>query len=177
MQQLATDSTGTSIDFLPLKGIDHIEFYVANAKQSAYFYRYAFGMALTAYRGPETGTRDRASYVVEQNQIRFVLTTPLDPESVIAGHILKHGDGVKNIALTVDDAATAYRETTRRGGRGVAPPAITQDDQGEVLELARERNSRPTHLLEKDVWVVWTLGTLFDSPVGANLTFKGGTSL
>src|SRR5579872_6723961 len=124
MQQLATDPTGTSIDFLPLKGIDHIEFYVANAKQAAYFYCGAFGMALTAYKGPETGTRDRASYVVEQNQIRFVLTTPLDPESVMAGHILRHGDGVKNIALSVDDASAAYRETTKRGGLGVASPAV-----------------------------------------------------
>src|ERR1700680_690786 len=95
MQQLATNPTGNSIDFLPLKGIDHIEFYVANAKQAAYFYRRALGMALTAYSGPETGTRDRASYVVEQNQIRFVLTTPLDPESVMAGDNLKDGGGGK----------------------------------------------------------------------------------
>jgi len=132
MEQLASDLTGASTDFLPLNGIDHIEFYVANAKQAAYFYRRAFGMALTAYSGPETGTRDRASYVVEQNQIRFVLTTPLDPESLIAGHVLKHGDGVKSIALNVDDASGAYRETTQRGARGVASPAIARDDNGEV---------------------------------------------
>jgi len=132
MQQLAVNPSATSADFLPLKGVDHIEFFVANAKQAAYFYRHGFGMALTAYSGPETGTRDRASYVVEQNQIRFVLTTPLDPESVMAGHILKHGDGVKSIALSVDDASAAYRETTQRGGRGIAPPAILQDDSGEV---------------------------------------------
>ena len=132
MQQLATDLAGTSADFLPLQGVDHIEFYVGNAKQAAYFYRRAFGMALTAYRGPETGTRDQVSYVVEQKQIRFVLTTPLEPHSVMAGHLLRHGDGVKSIALTVDDASAAFRETTHRGGLGVAPPAIIQDDHGKV---------------------------------------------
>ena len=132
MQEIATHPVGASADFLPLNGTDYVEFYVGNAKQAAYFYRRVFGMSWTAYRGPETGTRDRASYVVEQNQIRFVLTTPLDPESVMAGHILKHGDGVKTIALSVDDASAAYRETTRRGGRGIAPPAILQDDGGEV---------------------------------------------
>ncbi len=136
MQQVAADPSRTSADFLPLKGVDHIEFYVANAKQAAYFYRRGFGMALTAYCGPETGTRDRASYVVEQNQIRFVLTTPLNPESAMAGHILRHGDGVKNIALRVDDATAAYRETTQRGGRGVAPPVVSKDDGGEVCLAA-----------------------------------------
>jgi len=132
MQQLATYPASTSTDFLPLKGIDHLEFYVGNAKQAAYFYRRAFGLALTAYRGPETGTRDRVSYVLEQNQIRFVLTTPLDPESIMAGHILRHGDGVKSIALTVDDAAAAYRETTQRGALGVTSPAVLRDDAGEA---------------------------------------------
>src|ERR1700722_9417921 len=132
MQQLATYPASTPTDFLPLKGIDHLEFYVGNAKQAAHFYRRAFGMALTAYRGPETGTHDQVSYVVEQNQIRFVLTTPLDPHSVMAGHILRHGDGVKNIALSVEDASAAYRETTARGGVGIAPPAVIRDDHGEV---------------------------------------------
>jgi len=132
MPQVATYPSSSSTDFLPLQGIDHLEFYVGNAKQAAYFYRRAFGMALTAYRGPETGSRDRVSYVVEQNQIRLLLTTPLDPDSVIAGHILRHGDGVKSIALTVKDAAAAYRETTRRGGLGVAPPTVMRDNSGEV---------------------------------------------
>jgi len=132
MPQVATYPSRSSTDFLPLLGIDHLEFYVGNAKQAAYFYRRAFGMALTAYRGPETGTRDRVSYVVEQNQIRLVLTTPLDPDSVLAGHILRHGDGVKCIALTVKDAAAAYRETTRRGGLGVAPPTVIRDASGDV---------------------------------------------
>jgi 4-hydroxyphenylpyruvate dioxygenase len=132
MQQLATYPASTPTDFLPLKGIDHLEFYVGNAKQAAYFYRRAFGLALIAYRGPETGTRDRVSYVLEQNQIRFVLTTPLDPESVMAGHILRHGDGVKSIALTVDDATAAYRETTHRGALGVTSPTVLRDDEGEA---------------------------------------------
>jgi 4-hydroxyphenylpyruvate dioxygenase len=86
-------------DFLPLKGTDHVEFYVGNARQAAYFYRAAFGMRLVAYAGPETGQRDRASYVVEQGKIRFVLTTPLGSHHPIARHIHLHGDGVRVIAL------------------------------------------------------------------------------
>ena len=119
-------------DFLPLNGTDYVEFYVGNAKQSAYFYRAAFGMKLVAYRGPETGTRDRVSYVVQQDKIRFVLTTPLDSANPIADHIALHGDGVHEIALWVDDAASAYRETTRRGARGVMEPAVLKDQHGEV---------------------------------------------
>jgi 4-hydroxyphenylpyruvate dioxygenase len=119
-------------DFLPLNGTDYVEFYVGNAKQAAYYYRAAFGMKLVAYRGPETGTRDRASYVVQQNKIRFVLTTPLRPDHAIAEHVHLHGDGVHEIALWVDDAESAYRETTRRGARGVQPPGKSSDEQGRV---------------------------------------------
>ncbi len=119
-------------DFLPLNGTDHVEFYVGNAKQAAYYYRAAFGMKLVAYRGPETGTRDRASWVVQQDKIRFVLTTPLGPESPIAAHVQLHGDGVHSIALWVDDAEAAWRETTKRGGRSVLEPQTLTDDQGEV---------------------------------------------
>jgi 4-hydroxyphenylpyruvate dioxygenase len=119
-------------DFLPLNGTDYVEFYVGNARQSAYYYRAAFGMKLAAYRGPETGTRDRVSYVVQQGKIRFVLTTPLAPDGAIADHIKLHGDGVHEIALWVDDAAAAYRETTRRGARGVLEPKVLKDDNGEV---------------------------------------------
>jgi len=86
-------------DFLPLKGTDHIEFYVGNARQAAYFYRAAFGMSLVAYAGPETGLRDRASYVLQQGKVRFVLTTALRTDSAIAEHVHKHGDGVRSIAL------------------------------------------------------------------------------
>jgi 4-hydroxyphenylpyruvate dioxygenase len=119
-------------DFLPLNGTDYVEFYVGNAKQAAYYYRSAFGMRLVAYRGPETGTRDRVSYVVQQGSIRFVLTTPLYPDSGIADHIKLHGDGVREIALWVDDAEAAYRETTRRGARGVSEPTVLEDEHGRV---------------------------------------------
>ena len=104
------------VDFLPLNGTDYIEFYVGNAKQSSHFYRSAFGMKLVAYSGPETGQRDRASYVLQQDKIRFVLTTPMQPDHPITEHITLHGDGVRNIALWVDDAESAYKETTKRGG-------------------------------------------------------------
>src|ERR1700738_3833001 len=114
----------TSPDFLPLKGIDHVEFYVGNARQAAYFYRAAFGMKLVAYSGPETGVRDRASYVVQQGKIRFVLTSALTPDHPIARHVLKHGDGVHDVALWVDDAEAAYRETMARGARSARPPEV-----------------------------------------------------
>src|SRR6187200_283559 len=102
-------------DFLPLQGTDYIEFYVGNAKQAAHFYKTAFGFQSLAYAGPETGMKDRASYVVRQNKLTFVLTTPLRSKNPIADHIYKHGDGVKALALRVDDAAKAWQETTSRG--------------------------------------------------------------
>ncbi len=134
MEQLAEQAAQprNTADFLPLKGTDHLEFYVGNAKQAAYYYRAAFGMKLIAYSGPETGMRERASYVLEQGKIRFVLTTPLSPENAIAEHIKLHGDGVREIALEVDDAESAYRETTRRGARGVLEPAVFEDPHGTV---------------------------------------------
>ncbi|MGA3189801.1 MAG: 4-hydroxyphenylpyruvate dioxygenase [Bryobacteraceae bacterium] len=119
-------------DFLPLKGTDYVEFYVGNARQAAHYYRSAFGMKLTGYSGPETGMRDRASYVLEQGQIRFVLTTALRADSPIAEHVRLHGDGVRDIVLTVDDADSAYLETTKRGAHGVREPFTLRDDQGEV---------------------------------------------
>jgi 4-hydroxyphenylpyruvate dioxygenase len=122
----------TERDFLPLNGTDYVEFYVGNAKQAAYYYRAAFGMKLTAYRGPETGTRDRASYVVQQNKVRFVFTTPLQPDHPIADHIKLHGDGVHEIAMWVDDAESAFRETTMRGARPYQKPTQSSDDNGEV---------------------------------------------
>src|SRR4051812_43380335 len=104
MQVAETTKPGPTQDFLPLNGTDHVEFYVGNAKQAAYYYRAAFGFTLEAYAGPETGVRDRASYVVRQDKIRFVLTTPMQPDHEIAQHILRHGDGVHDVALWVDDA-------------------------------------------------------------------------
>ena len=120
-------------DFLPLKGTDHVEFYVGNARQAAYFYRAAFGMSLVAYAGPETGQRDRASYVVKQGKIRFVLTTPLRSEHPIAQHINLHGDAVRVIALWVDDARHAWHETTSRGAASVEEPHIISDEQGTAV--------------------------------------------
>ena len=123
-------------DFLPLNGIDHLEFYVGNARQSAHFYRSAFGFHLSAYRGPETGTYDRASYLLEQNRIRLVFTTPLRSDHPIANHIGRHGDGVRDIALSVDDAESAWCETTRRGARSVHGPEILRDENGQVRTTA-----------------------------------------
>jgi len=120
-------------DFLPLKGTDHVEFYVGNARQAAYFYRTAFGMKLVAYAGPETGRRDRASYVVQQGKIRFVLTTPLRSHHPIAQHIHQHGDGVRAIALWVDDARQAWHETTARGAISVDEPHILSDENGTAV--------------------------------------------
>ncbi len=133
----ATETSDTrsaaQTDFLPIHGTDHIEFYVGNAKQAAYFYRAAMGFRLIAYRGPETGTRDRVSYVLEQGKIRFVLTTPLGPDSEIADQIRRHGDGVKSIALWVDDARSAWKETTARGARSLHEPAVSRDKAGEAI--------------------------------------------
>ena len=132
MPQPVETALATETEFLPLIGLDHIELYVGNAKQAAYFYEAAFGMKLAAYRGLETGVRDRTSYLVEQNRIRFVLTAPLDPDSEIARHVHRHGDAVHDIALTVEDAGLALRETAERGARVVREPAVLRDDDGEV---------------------------------------------
>src|SRR5665213_173591 len=129
-------SAGTAQDFLPLLGTDHVEFYVGNARQSAQYYRSQFGFRIAAYRGPETGIRDRASYLLAQNKIRFVLTTALSPEHPIARHVHLHGDGVHDIALWVEDAASAWRETTKREARSVQEPEIRRDAEGEVCTSA-----------------------------------------
>jgi 4-hydroxyphenylpyruvate dioxygenase len=120
-------------DFLPINGTDYIEFYVGNAKQAALLYQFAFGFELIAYSGPETGVRDRASYVLKQDKIRFVFTSSLQPESAITEHFKKHGDGVKVLALWVDDAAKSYQETTSRGAIGVQAPTTIKDEHGEVV--------------------------------------------
>src|SRR5919197_5082147 len=125
----------SSNDFMPLKGWDHVELWVGNAKQAAYFYEHAFGFARTAYAGPETGVRDRASYVLEQGDIRFVVTSGLREDSEITSFPCRHGDGVKDIALRVPDAREAYRQAVQRGARGVAEPHWIDDEFGRV-ELA-----------------------------------------
>jgi 4-hydroxyphenylpyruvate dioxygenase len=131
VQTMEQHAPVTAQDFLPLLGTDHVEFYVGNARQSAQFCKSQFGFGIVAYRGPETGVRDRASWALAQNKIRFVLTTALSPRREIAAHVHTHGDGVHAIALLVDDAA-AWRETTRRGARSVHEPEIQRDENGEV---------------------------------------------
>src|SRR5256886_9820759 len=120
-------------DFLPLEGTDHIEFYVGNAKQAAHFYKSAFGFQSLAYAGPETGIKDRASYAIQQNKLTFVLTTPTRPNNPIADHIHKHGDGVKVIALKVKDATSAWKETTKRGGKSYMEPKTLKDEHGKIV--------------------------------------------
>jgi len=120
-------------DFLPLLGTDYIEFYVGNAKQAAYYYKTAFGFQSYAYKGLETGNRELTSYVLKQDKIRIVLTTPLNSKSNINQHIVKHGDGVKVIALWVDDATTSWEETTKRGAKSYMKPTIEKDEFGQVV--------------------------------------------
>lgn len=128
-----TSATETKQDFLPINGTDYVEFYVGNAKQAAHFYKTAFGFQGVAYAGPETGVKDRSSYVLQQNKIRFVLTTPMSPESPIAEHIKLHGDGVRVLALWVDDATKAWEETTKRGGKSFLEPEVLEDKNGKVV--------------------------------------------
>ena len=120
-------------DFLPLQGTDYVEFYVGNAKQSAHYYMSAFGFQALAYAGPETGIKDRASYAVRQNKLTLVLTTPIRANNEIADHIYKHGDGVKALALRVDDATSAWEETTKRGATSYMQPQKFTDADGEVV--------------------------------------------
>lgn len=120
-------------DFLPLQGTDYVEFYVGNAKQAAHFYMNAFGFQALAYAGPETGIRDKVSYVVRQHKLTFVLTTPIRANNPIADHIYKHGDGVKVLALRVDNAADAWHQTTSRGAESYIEPLTLNDKDGEVV--------------------------------------------
>ena len=119
-------------DFLPLNGTDYVELYVGNAKQAAHFYKTAFGFQSVAYAGLETGLKDRVSYVLQQNKIRLVLTSPLGPGGAINEHLEKHGDGVKNVALWVDDATKSYEETTARGAESAFEPYSIEDENGKV---------------------------------------------
>ena len=120
-------------DFLPLLGTDYVELYVGNAKQSAHFYKTAFGFQSEAYAGLETGVKDRVSYVLKQDKIRLVLTTPLNEGGLINEHINKHGDGVKVVALWVEDATKAWEETTKRGAKSFMEPTVEEDDFGKVV--------------------------------------------
>src|SRR2546430_1243304 len=120
-------------DFLPLHGTDYVEFYVGNAKQAAHYYKTAFGFQSLAYAGPETGVKDRASYAIRQNKLTLVLTTALRPDTPIADHVALHGDGVKFLALKVEDATSAWNETTKRGGKSYMEPTTLQDENGRLV--------------------------------------------
>lgn len=123
----------TNTDFLPLNGTDYVEFYVGNAKQAAHFYESVFGFEIVAYAGPETGVRETASYVVQQGKIRLVLTTSLFANSEISNHVRNHGDGVKVLALWVNDATTSFHETVQRGAIAVSEPQYLSDENGFVI--------------------------------------------
>ena len=133
-------------DFLPLLGTDYVELYVGNAKQSAHYYKTAFGYQSLAYAGLETGVRDRTSYVLKQDKIRLVLTTPLTQDSPINDHLRKHGDGVKIIALWVEDATSAYEETMKRGAVSFMEPTVEKDEFGEVVRSGIYTYGETVHL-------------------------------
>lgn len=133
-------------DFLPLLGTDYVEFYVGNAKQAAHFYKTAFGFQSYAYRGLETGSEDSVSYVLKQDKIKLVLTTPLNSKSPINDHIVKHGDGVKVVALWVDDARKAYEETTSRGAKSYMEPTVETDAHGEVVRAGIHTYGETVHV-------------------------------
>ncbi|MBM77557.1 MAG: 4-hydroxyphenylpyruvate dioxygenase [Crocinitomicaceae bacterium] len=133
-------------DFLPLLGTDYVEFYVGNAKQAAHFYKTAFGFQSFAYKGLETGSKDSVSYVLKQDKIRLVLTTPLNSKSTINDHIVKHGDGVKVVALWVDDARKAYQETTSRGAKPYMEPTVETDNDGEVIRAGIYTYGETVHM-------------------------------
>src|SRR5688500_11164167 len=136
----------TPTDFLPLEGTDYIEFYVGNAKQAAHYYKTAFGFQSLGYAGPETGVRDKASYAIRQEKLTFVFTTPLRAGNPIADHIYKHGDGVKALALRVNDATDAYNATTLRGARGYMEPLRMEDEFGEAVISGIHTYGETVHL-------------------------------
>jgi 4-hydroxyphenylpyruvate dioxygenase len=132
----ATPELKAPDDFLKINGTDHVEFYVGNAKQAAYYYAHAFGFSIVAYAGLETGIRDRASYVLQQGKVRFVLTAPLQPDGAVADHVHRHGDGVRDIALDVEDVDRAYEGTTKRGARSIVEPRDLTDENGTIRHAA-----------------------------------------
>lgn len=133
-------------DFLPINGTDHVELYVGNAKQAAHYYKTAFGFQSVAYAGLETGLKDHVSYVLQQDKIRLVLTTSFDPESEISQHVRRHGDGVKVIALWVDDARKAFEETVKRGAKPLFEPTILLDHHGEVVKAGIHTYGETIHI-------------------------------
>ena len=148
----APESSATPRDVFPINGTDYIEFYVGNARQAALYYRTAFGFQLVGYRGPETGVRDRASYLLQQGKIRFVLTTAIRPDAsaearAVADHVYRHGDGVRDLALWVDDARDAFAKAVERGAEAVHEPRVLRDDDGEIVVAAIKTYGETIHSL------------------------------
>jgi 4-hydroxyphenylpyruvate dioxygenase len=133
-------------DFLPINGTDYVEFYVGNAKQAAHYYQTAFGFQPLAYKGLETGDKDRASYVLAQDKIRFVFTTALVHDSPVGEHVKQHGDGVKVIALWVDDARSAFNETVKRGAKPYLQPVVEEDKYGKVVRSGIHTYGETVHI-------------------------------
>jgi len=133
-------------DFLPINGTDYVEFYVGNAKQAAYYYQTAFGFQPLAYSGLETGDKQKTSYVVVQDKIRFVFTTALVPDSPVGEHVKKHGDGVKVVALWVDDATSAFNETVKRGAQPFMKPTLEKDEHGRVVRSGIHTYGETIHI-------------------------------
>jgi 4-hydroxyphenylpyruvate dioxygenase len=133
-------------DFLPLLGTDYVEFYVGNAKQAAHYYKTAFGFQSLAYAGLETGMKDRTSYVLKQDKIRLVLTTALNSNSPIGEHVKKHGDGVKVVALWVEDSRKSWEETTKRGAKSFMEPTVEKDEHGEVVRAGIYTYGETVHM-------------------------------
>jgi 4-hydroxyphenylpyruvate dioxygenase len=146
METITQDKITAATDFLPLNGTDYVEIYCGNAKQAAHYYKTAFGFQSLAYAGPETGVKDRASYVLVQNKMRLVLTTALQPEHPISEHVKKHGDGVKILALWVDDAYKAFEETTKRGAKPYLQPETLTDEFGELRRSGIYTYGETVHL-------------------------------
>ena len=146
-------------DFLPLLGTDYVEFYVGNAKQAAHFYKTAFGFQSHAYAGLETGLKDRTSYVIKQDKIRLVLTTAMNSESPIGEHVKKHGDGVKVIALWVEDSRKAYEETVSRGARSFMEPTVEKDEHGEVIRSGIYTYGETVHIFVERKKLRWFILT------------------
>lgn len=146
METLTASRTKPEVDFLPLNGTDYVEFYVGNAKQAAHYYQSAFGFEPVAYSGLETGVKDRTSFVMQQNKIRLVFTASLVENSPIADHVKKHGDGVKVIALWVDDATKAYEETVKRGAKSFLKPIEEKDEFGTVIRSGIHTYGETVHI-------------------------------
>ena len=147
MATATLETAGEVTDIFPINGTDYIEFYVGNAKQAAHYYQAAFGFRLVAYRGPETGVRDRASWLLVQDRLRFVFTTAINPEGEVFEHVSKHGDGVRDLALWVDDTRDAYQKAIERGAVSVREPEVLTDADGEVVVAAIRTYGDTIHTL------------------------------